>query len=158
MELDLQSLFFWAPCAQLYRYRYSNTPWKFWQGIKRFIIILLWLFIFSSSFQFMSPLATRLKSEKQCCGSGMLSRIPDPNFSIPDRGSRDKKIPGSGCASASKNFSILSQKSVLSSRKYDSGCSSRPDLGSGSWFFTHPGSNGQKGTGSRIWFRNTAEK
>jgi hypothetical protein len=23
------------------------------------------------------------------------------------------------------------------------------------WFFTHPGSRGQKGTGSRIWIRNT---
>jgi hypothetical protein len=32
----------------------------------------------------------------QCCGSGMF--IPDPNFSIPDPGS------------ASKNFSILTQK------------------------------------------------
>ncbi len=41
------------------------------------------------------------------------------------------------------------------------GCLSRiriftiPDPGSGSWFFTHPGSRGQKGTGSRIRIRNT---
>jgi hypothetical protein len=41
---------------------------------------------------------------KQCCGSGMF--IPDPNFFHP--GSRAKKIPGS--ASASKNYSILTQK------------------------------------------------
>jgi hypothetical protein len=48
-------------------------------------------------------------------------------------GSRVKKIPGSGSASASKNISILTQKLFLSSRKYDPGCSSRiripdPDL------------------------------
>ncbi len=29
--------------------------------------------------------------------------------------------------------------------------------GSGSWFFTHPGSRGQNGTGSRIRIRNTAK-
>jgi hypothetical protein len=28
--------------------------------------------------------------------------------------------------------------------------------GFGSWVFTHPGSRGKKGTGSRIWIRNTA--
>jgi hypothetical protein len=39
--------------------------------------------------------------------------IPDPIFSIPDPGS------------ASKNLSILTQKWFLTSRKYDSGCSSR---------------------------------
>jgi hypothetical protein len=27
--------------------------------------------------------------------------------------------------------------------------------GSGSWLFTHPGSSGQRGTGSRIQIRNT---
>jgi hypothetical protein len=31
----------------------------------------------------------------QCCGSG-ISRIPDPNFSIPDVGSRVKKNPAPG--------------------------------------------------------------
>jgi hypothetical protein len=55
---------------------------------------------------------------------GCLSRI---RFFHP--GSRIKKIPVSG--PASKNLSILTQKLFLSSRKYDSGCSSRiriPDL------------------------------
>jgi hypothetical protein len=37
--------------------------------------------------------------------------IPDPNIFHP--GSRVKKIPGSGSASASKNLSILTQKIVF---------------------------------------------
>ncbi len=62
--------------------------------------------------------------------------------------------------SPSKNLSILTppQKKKLfqSSRKYDPGCSSRiQDSGSGCWLSTHPGSRGQKGTGSRIQIRNT---
>jgi hypothetical protein len=65
-----------------------------------------------------------------------LFQIPDPHFFHP--GSRIKKIPGSGSAFVSKNLRILTQKIVLSSRKYD------PE-GSGSRFFTHPGSTGQKG-------------
>ncbi len=61
-----------------------------------------------------------------------LSRIPHPNFSIPDpaseffhSGSRIRIffIPDPG--SASKNLSILTLKIFLSSRKYDPGCSSR---------------------------------
>ena len=78
----------------------------------------------------------------QDCGSCLkteqigsdLSSVADPGclsririFSIPDPGSRVKKIPGSG--SASKNLSILTQKMflswVVSSGKYDPGCSSR---------------------------------
>jgi hypothetical protein len=39
---------------------------------------------------------------------GCSSRIPDPNFSIPDPGS--KRFPGSG--SATKNLSILTQKII----------------------------------------------
>ncbi len=72
------------------------------------------------------------------------SRIPDPNFSIPDPGS------------ASKNLWMLTQKKIFpSSMKYDPGCASRiriltflpiPD----------PVSRGQKRTGSRIRIRNTA--
>ncbi len=64
-------------------------------------------------------------------------------------------IPGS----ASKNLSILTQKiaAKLTEIRWfglflfipD------PDPGSGSWFLTHPGSKGQKGTGSRIRIRNT---
>ncbi len=38
--------------------------------------------------------------------------IPDPNFSIPDPGSRVKKIPDPGFGSASHNVSILTQKIV----------------------------------------------
>ena len=64
-------------------------------------------------------------------------------FSIPDPGS------------ASKNLSILTQRKtkkwVLSSRKYDPGCSSRiPDKGADFLPIPDPGSRGQKGTGSRI--------
>jgi hypothetical protein len=49
---------------------------------------------------------------------GCLSRIPDPTFSHPRSRIRTFSIPDPG--SASKNLSIF-----LSSRKYDSGCSSR---------------------------------
>jgi hypothetical protein len=49
--------------------------------------------------------------------------IPDPNFSIPDPGSRVKKIPDPESGSALKNLSIFNP--FLSSRKYDAGCSSR---------------------------------
>jgi hypothetical protein len=87
----------------------------------------------------------------QCCGSGMFildldrlfsipdpnfftSRIPDPNFSIPDPGS------------ASKNLSII-KKLFLSYRKYDPGCSSRiPDPDPYFLPIQDPGSRGQKGT------------
>ncbi len=47
----------------------------------------------------------------QCCGSGMFN--PDPNFSIPDPGSKIFPDPRSRSASTSKNFlSILTQKIV----------------------------------------------
>jgi hypothetical protein len=49
--------------------------------------------------------------------------IPVPNFSIPDPGSRVKKIPDPG--SASKNLSILTIKLFLSCRENDLECSSR---------------------------------
>ncbi len=49
------------------------------------------------------------------------SQIPDEHFSIPDPGS--KKLQNAGFASASKNLSILFQKIVLGSRKYDPGSS-----------------------------------
>jgi hypothetical protein len=64
--------------------------------------------------------------------------IPDPNFSIPDTGSRVKKIPDPGSGSALKDLKFLTPEIVLSSRKYDTGCSFRtldPGL-----HFTHPGS------------------
>jgi hypothetical protein len=61
---------------------------------------------------------------------GCLSRIPDPTFFHPGSLIRTVSIPDHG--SASKNLSILTPKKpkkwFLSSRKYDSGCSSRiPD-------------------------------
>ncbi len=58
------------------------------------------------------------------------SRIPDPNFPIPDSGS------------ASKNLSFLTPKKwFLSSRKYDPGCSSRiPDPDPYSLSISDPGS------------------
>jgi hypothetical protein len=49
--------------------------------------------------------------------------MPDPNFSIPDPGS--KKIPDPGSGSASRDLSFLTQKIFLSSQKCDLGCSSR---------------------------------
>jgi hypothetical protein len=54
------------------------------------------------------------------------SRIPDPNFSNPDPGSRVKKIPDPG--SASKNLNFLTQKTVSKLEKNELGCSSQiPD-------------------------------
>jgi hypothetical protein len=127
----------------------------------------------------------------QCCGSGMI--IPDPNFSIPDPGSkRDQVATTSSTSSANdsrtfankKKLSFVSsvadpgclsririfpsrmgqkdsgsripqrikyfqpKKLFLSSQKYDPGCSSRIRV----LIFFHPGSRGQKGTGS--WIRN----
>ncbi len=70
-----------------------------------------------------------------------LSCIPDPIFSIPDPGSRVKKIPEprSGSASASKNVSILTQNIVsklseIVSKIFipDLGVNKAPDPGSGS--------------------------
>ncbi len=83
----------------------------------------------------------------QCCGSGMF--IPDPNFFHPRSWIRIFSVLDSG--SASKNFKYFNIKNCFQAlgnmiRVVQSG--------SGSWFFFHPGSRGQKGTGSRI--RNTA--
>ncbi len=43
--------------------------------------------------------------KNQCCGPGIF--IPDPNFLIPDPGSRAKKFRNNGSGSASKNLSIF---------------------------------------------------
>ncbi len=51
------------------------------------------------------------KTIMQCCGSGMF--IPDPNFSLPNRGSRVKKIPDPGSDSASKNLSTFNPKNCF---------------------------------------------
>jgi hypothetical protein len=79
--------------------------------------------------------------------------IPDPNFSIPDPRSRVKKIPDPGSESASKNLSIFNPKNGFSALE-----NMIPDVhpGSGSWHFTHPGSRGIIGTGSRIRIINTS--
>jgi hypothetical protein len=71
---------------------------------------------------------------------------------IPDTRSRVKKIPDPGSGSASKNLIIVTQKIV--SKVSDILFwlfISDPDPD----FFTHPGSRGQKGTGSRIHIRNS---
>ncbi len=65
---------------------------------------------------------------------GATFSIPDPNFFHPGFRIRIKEF---------KYFNP--KKGFLSSRKYDSGCSSRiripdPDPGSGTWLFTNPGS------------------
>jgi hypothetical protein len=61
---------------------------------------------------------------EQCCGSGMF--IPDPTFFHPGS---DLSIPDPNFfphpGSTSKNLNILTPKNFLSSRKYDTGCSSR---------------------------------
>ncbi len=85
-----------------------------------------------------------------CADPGCLSRIPDPTYSIPDP---NFFHPGSRIHI--KEFKYFNPKNcILSSRKYDPGCSSRirilvflpiPD----------PGSRDQNGTGSRIRIRNT---
>ncbi len=78
---------------------------------------------------------------------GCLSRISDPNFSIPER--RVKKIPDPG--SASKNLTILTKK-----------ISKLSEIGSGMFIpdlylnFYASRIQGSKGTGSRIRSLNTA--
>ncbi len=81
-----------------------------------------------------------LRSLEQCCGSGCLSRIPDRTFFHP--GSRICIfLPGSRIRIKEFKYFNLNEL-ILSSRKHDPG--------SGSLLFTHPGSRGQKGTGSWI--------
>jgi hypothetical protein len=79
---------------------------------------LLWAVIAPLSFTLRLPLQqvqcihprglvlflTPREIHNQCCGSGMF--IPDPNFSIPDPGSRRFRIPDPGSASK-KNSSFL---------------------------------------------------
>jgi hypothetical protein len=61
---------------------------------------------FSYGMIYMRPPNGKLTGSSSLAVPGYLSRIRF--FSIPDPGSRVKKIPGS--APASKNFSILNQK------------------------------------------------
>jgi hypothetical protein len=44
---------------------------------------------------------------------GCLSQIPDPNFSIPDPGSRVKKIPDPGSASKNLSTGIFNRKNCF---------------------------------------------
>ncbi len=94
-------------------------------------------------------------SETSVTDPGCLSRIPDPNLSIPDPGYRSKRFWILDPLSVSKNLIIFfTQKMFLSSKKYDPGCPSRiPDHD----FLPipDPGSRCQKGAGTRIRICNT---
>ena len=59
----------------------------------------------SVSYYYNTHKASEDKSEGHPPGPPPHYMIPDPNFSIPDHGSRVKKIPDPG--SASKNLSIF---------------------------------------------------
>jgi hypothetical protein len=94
--------------------------------------------------------------ENQCCGSGMF--IPDLTFFHPGSELSPSQIAGPH----QRKLSILTpqktKKWFLSSRKYDPGCSSLiPDPDADFLPIPDPGSRGQKGTGSRIRIRNSAE-
>jgi hypothetical protein len=82
-----------------------------------------------------------------------LSPIPDPNFSIPDPGSKRFRIPDPDQHRRIQVF--LAEKFVSDLWETGSGMFiPDPDLD----FFTYPGSRGQKGTGSRIRIRNTGQR
>jgi hypothetical protein len=66
-------------------------------------------------------------------------------------GSRVKRARNSGLGSPTKYQVFLTQKLFLHSQKYD------PGRYTSSGFF-HPGSRGQKTTGSQIRIRNNARK
>ncbi len=84
-------------------------------------------------------------------------RVADPGSDFFPSRIRIFPIPDPG--SASKNLSTLTQKIVSKLSEIWSGLFiPDPDPGSGSWFFNHPGSRGQKGTGSRIRIRNTGRR
>ncbi len=82
---------------------------------------------------------------------GCLSRIPDPTFFHPGS---ELFHPGSWIPDPPQRIQYFNQKKLfISSRKYDSGCSSRiriPDPDSDFLPIPDPRSRGQKGTGSRI--------
>jgi hypothetical protein len=73
--------------------------------------------------------------------------------------SRIRTVSNPDPGSASKNKYFNPKKMVLSSKKYDPGCSSRiPDPDADFLPIPDPGSRSQKGTGSRIRIRNTGIK
>ncbi len=81
-----------------------------------------------------------------------LSRIPDPNFSIPDPGFRVKRqrIPDPDLQQRILLFLTKNWYLALVNTKYYPECLSRIRI------FSYPGSSGQKNTGPRI--RNAATK
>ncbi len=87
-----------------------------------------------------------LECDNQFCGSGMFIRIRI--FSIPDPGS--EFLPSRIHIKEFKYFSPNSLAQIALENMIQV-----VHPGSGSWFFTHPGSRGQKlkGTGSRILLR-----
>ncbi len=108
---------------------------------------------FSSCF-FLSHYRTyRLGERKhcnQCCGSGIFFPIPDPTFFHPRSQTRifPSRIPD-----PHQRIKYFNPNKMVSKLQEIWSGLFIPDPGSGSWLFTHPGSRGQKGTGSRI--RNT---
>ncbi len=90
---------------------------------------------------------------------GCLSRIPDPTFFHPGSWIRTVSIPDPGSRIRIKEFKYFNpketKKMVSKLQKIWFGLFI-PDPGSVCWLSTHPGSRGQKGTGSRIGIRNTA--
>ncbi len=82
---------------------------------------------------------------------GCSARISDPNFFIPDSGSKRHRIPDPGSGFVTKNLSVFSQKLLISLGKYDPGCLFWSRIG----IFFHPHSRGQKSIWSRIRIRKT---
>ena len=91
----------------------------------------------------------KICTRKQCCGSGMFTRILAPGSKFFQSGS---KFFQSGSRIRIKEFKYFNPKKwFLSSRKYDPGCSSWiPDPDADFLPIPDPGSRGQKGIGSRI--------
>ncbi len=105
-------------------------------------ITTFWNFHCFSFNLFIAPLETDSKfvNSTQCYGSGMF--IPDPGSDFFPSGSRILK--------EFKYFNPQKIKKMVSKLlKIWSGLFI-PDPGSGCWLSTHPGSQGQKGTQSRI--------
>jgi hypothetical protein len=95
------------------------TCWRMAMGLlveiwKRSSMILPSLLASREDFTTISPTSLWNKSDfsTSVAYPGCLSRSPDQNFSIPDPGSRVKKIPDPESGAESKNLSILTQKIV----------------------------------------------
>ncbi len=86
---------------------------------------------------------------QQCCGSGMFILDPDPTYSIPDPGSRLLGLQDLRSGSASKNLSILTQKTDSKFLKITSGMFF-PTTGYGFFSVPDPGVKKATDSGSRI--------